>query len=270
VSDSESTASAVELLERAPLFSRLSRRNLQKLADLCVPRSYPAGETVIEEGSTGLGLFIVTSGRLEIFKDEGDSRATVAVMEPGGILGEMALIDDQPRSASAVTLEPTTCLLITRSSFQTLVNKEPEIAWCIVTPLAKRLRELQQRIIESGGLLLGDQTDQARRQPDQDQADDETTRDDSEAETSQPLLLQALRAQYALTMAGVAGMKSSVKVMESFFSSLAGTTRLSKSDDLGGVLRKLPEALLDATGEALSEAEKLPERMISRYRREWP
>jgi CRP-like cAMP-binding protein len=270
LSDPESTASAEELLKRAPLFSRLSRRNLQKLAELSVPRSYPAGETVIEEGSTGLGLFIITSGRLEIFKDEGDSRATVAVMEPGDILGEMALIDDQPRSASAVTLEPTSCLLITRSSFQTLVNKEPEIAMCIVTPLAERLRELQQRIIDSGGLILGDQTDHARSEPDQADAGDEAIRDDTEAEGSQPLLLQALRAQYALTMAGVTGMKSSVKVMESFFSSLAGTTKLSKSDDLGGVLRKLPEALIEATGAALGEVEKLPERIISRYRREWP
>jgi CRP/FNR family cyclic AMP-dependent transcriptional regulator len=149
---SEAENTAEDFLARAPLFARLGRRSLRKLAGLCVPRDFDTGAVLISEGDTGLGLFVVVSGRVEVTKGEGASKVRFAVMERGDLLGEMALIDDQPRSASAVALEPSRCLLITRNSFLSLAEKDPEIAWCLLPTLAYRIRDLQQKLLDSGAV----------------------------------------------------------------------------------------------------------------------
>jgi CRP-like cAMP-binding protein len=147
---------AEEFLQRAPLFARLESRQLHRLAGLCVPRTYDPGEEIVVEGSTGLGLFVITSGRVEVTRGTGDEKIVFAELGSGDLLGEMSLVDDQPRSATVRTLEPTTCLLITRGSFQSLVDSEPEIAWCIVPVLAGRLRALQEELIAGGsGATVG-------------------------------------------------------------------------------------------------------------------
>ena len=135
-----------EALARVPLFSHLVPRDLKKLARLCVPRSFVAGDRIIEEGSTALGMYVLIAGEIEVFKSEGKDRVVLGRMGRGDVLGEIALIDDRPRSASAVALEATECLLLTKDSFDLLVKKEPDIAWCIVPNLAERIREIRADI----------------------------------------------------------------------------------------------------------------------------
>jgi CRP/FNR family cyclic AMP-dependent transcriptional regulator len=259
-----------ELLKRVPLFARLGRRGLRTLAGLCMPREYPSDTLLITEGDTGLGLFILTSGRVEVYKGEGEGRIQLAELERGAILGEMSLIDDQPRSASAVTLEPTNCLLITRGSFQTLVKKDPEIAWCVVPTLADRIRELQQRMMEDEAALAS--VGEGKPSPGEEQekaegrgAEAKESEEDLRRST-EDALLGLVRGQYALALAGFAGIRGLVRAFESFLRTLASETDIDDSERLGEVTRKLPRGLVSALDSGLREAEKAPEQLLEKYR----
>ena len=250
---------AEEFLSRAPLFARLESRQLHRLAELCVPRSYDTGEEIVVEGSTGLGLFVITSGRVEVTRGTGEEKVVFAELGSGDLLGEMSLVDDQPRSATVRTLEATTCLLITRGSFQSLVDREPEIAWCIVPVLAGRLRALQEELIAGGGGATA-----AAAVEDLTWSEDEDDDKDSDAMRA---ALGLLRSQYALALAMAGGVRGFVEAAESFLRTLARDTDLEDGEDLGDVLRESPRGLINATEEGLAEVEKLPERMLARYRR---
>jgi len=250
---------AEDFLARAPLFARLEHRSLRKLAALCMPRDFEAGAVVISEGDTGLGLFVVVSGRIEVSKRTGDETVRLAVMERGDLLGEMALIDDQPRSASAVALEPTRCLLITRNSFQTLTSKDPEIAWCLLPTLAERIRDLQQRMIATG--VVAPEPGESGEPPPPPQTDAIT--DD---EKRDPLVGLA-HGQIAIAMAAAAGLRGFATTLERFLRELADTSKLDEADSVRDIARQLPASLLSASAAGLETAERVPEQLLERYRR---
>jgi CRP-like cAMP-binding protein len=248
-----------KFLSKAPLFARLDGRGLRRLAELCVPRNYEVGEEIVTEGSTGLGLFVITAGRVEVFKGAGEEKVVLAELGAGDIIGEMALVDDQPRSATITTLEPTSCLLITRSSFQSLVDREPEIAWCIVPTLATRIRALQEELII--GHEPSQSTDVLDVQPTAEMKNGDEDGDGTRA------LLRLLRGQHAMALALVAGMRGFAEATESFLRTFARETDLADGDDLRTVVRELPRGIAEATENGIEEVERLPERMLSRYRR---
>ena len=136
-----------EALSRVALFSKVKdERHLDKLADISVPKTFPADTLIIKEGTVGLGMFIIISGRVEVYRGEGDKRTTLAVLESGTIVGEMAMVNDQVRSANVRALEPTECLLVSRDAFKTLINQEPEVALSVMAVLSDRVRDNQNRI----------------------------------------------------------------------------------------------------------------------------
>lgn len=255
------------LLEQVPLFARLDHKERKKLAAVCLPKTFPVNTHMVEEGKPGLGLFIITAGKVEVYRGTGDRKQSLNILGMGSILGEMSLIDNQPRSASVVTLEPTECLLITRDSFHTLVQKHPQTAWCIAQVLAERFRRVDSKLLE-----LMD----AQPQPETaSEAVDETSRKPEEEEKKRPRgidtegMLDALRAEYALLLAGTEGLNRSAQIMETFLRSLARETELTDSKHLESLLRALPKAMKTALADALVEGERLPERMLSSFRREF-
>jgi len=255
-----------EVLAKVHIFNRLNKRDLRKLAKLCVPKSFAKGDTVVEEGATGLGLFVITSGSVEVFKGKDSDRTELGTMESGDILGEIALIDDQPRSASAVALAPTECLLLTRDSFDTLVKKEPEIAWCIVPNLAERIRELHDRANKAEERLDAKETEVS----DKEEKTTSTEATEEESDTASDLseaVMQMTRLQYGLMMGGVKGMTGMVKVWETLLSSFADETELSGSDDVTDVFERIPDGMVSASREAISELEDLPQEMVDSFRR---
>jgi CRP/FNR family transcriptional regulator, cyclic AMP receptor protein len=137
-----------EALSRVALFSRLKEKHLEKLADLSVPKTFPVDTLLIKEGTVGLGMFIITSGRVEVYRGEGDSRTTLAVLESGTIVGEMSLVNDEYRSANVRALEQTECLLVSKDAFNTLIHQEPDVALCVMSVLADRMRDSQNKIQE--------------------------------------------------------------------------------------------------------------------------
>jgi len=137
-----------ELLKSVELFSELDKKQINKLANLCVVKKYNKGYLLIKEGDVGLGTFIVTVGMAEVFKEVNGKKITIALVGPGNCIGELSLIDDAPRSANVNVFEDMECLLITKDSFNKLVRKNPEMALKIAFTMAKRLRTLTDEYIK--------------------------------------------------------------------------------------------------------------------------
>jgi CRP-like cAMP-binding protein len=140
--------SITERLKSISFFSDMSDHDLQQIAEITEEKTYAKGEAIIEERTSAERFFIIYRGKIEITKQfEDGEQFVLAVHSDGDFFGEMALLDEGPRSATARAVEPTTVLEITRSDFETLLYKAPVVAYHII-------RELSSRLRETGALLV--------------------------------------------------------------------------------------------------------------------
>ncbi|HVY48942.1 MAG TPA: Crp/Fnr family transcriptional regulator [Minicystis sp.] len=102
-------------------------------------REYPAGEVLFREGESGELMFVIQSGAVRITKEIGGEDKVLAVLGPGEFLGEMAILNGKPRTATAVVVEPTRCLVIEAKTLESMVARNAEIALRLIKKLAKRL-----------------------------------------------------------------------------------------------------------------------------------
>src|SRR5580704_10177189 len=102
-------------------------------------REYPPGEVLFREGEAGEVMFVIQSGAVRISKNIGGMDKILAVLGPGEFLGEMAILNGRPRSATATVVEPTRCLLIEARTLESMVARNAEIALRLIKKLAKRL-----------------------------------------------------------------------------------------------------------------------------------
>ena len=130
----------VEVLRRVPLFEDVSERHLRKIANLGSIRRYVPGAPILRAGSTGDACYIVLDGRAEVRLRPGRPGIAVGV---GDVIGEMALLDDAPRSADAVAETELVCFTLPRTSFKRLLRDEPTVTLVLLQTLAGRLRALQ-------------------------------------------------------------------------------------------------------------------------------
>lgn len=137
----------VELLSRVPLLSELSRRDLERIAQVAIPRSFPAGVRVFHEGDHSDACYVVRSGDLRVTREHSDGRAiALATLGPGDLFGELAMLDGQARSASVETLSDSELLALSASDFRRLLAEHPEISVKLVGALTRRLRETNERV----------------------------------------------------------------------------------------------------------------------------
>ena len=133
----------VLLLTKVPLFANLRTDQLSRLAPLLEPVAWPKGVRVFDMGEIGLELYIITSGRIGISVDPDPSRETfISELKAGDSLGEMALIDNERRSATAHVLEDTEALALDNEKFQGLLKSYPELGIGMLSALSQRLRAL--------------------------------------------------------------------------------------------------------------------------------
>lgn len=145
--DFPGSAEVVELLASVPVFEALEQGDLEQIAELAVPRLFAAGELVFREGDAGDTCYILHAGRARAVREHGGGRAlTLATFGPGEIFGELAMFEDERRSASVETLEPTSVVAILGRDMRRLLVEHPAIAPRLVVALGRRLRESNERL----------------------------------------------------------------------------------------------------------------------------
>jgi CRP-like cAMP-binding protein len=143
-----------DFLATIPLFSGLGTDELQKFAELTRERSYPKGSVILFQDDPGDSLFVLRAGRVKVVLIGEDGREVIlGVLEPGAHFGELALIDDQPRSAHVIAMDDSQLLILRREDFRRRVEANPTVAWALLTELSRRLRRADDKI---GGLVLLD------------------------------------------------------------------------------------------------------------------
>lgn len=133
----------VNILERTTLFQNLKQRQLEFISQRFADRNYEAGETIVMQGKTGIGFFIIVSGKAEAIRVRADGTKTVLnPLGPDDFFGEMALLTDTLRTASIVTTEPTRCLVLTRWDFIPMLKEDADMAVTVLQQLAERFTKM--------------------------------------------------------------------------------------------------------------------------------
>jgi CRP/FNR family transcriptional regulator, cyclic AMP receptor protein len=137
----------LELLGRVPVFATLEVDDLRRIAEVSVPRSFDPGQVVFREGDASDTCYIVRSGHVRAVREHGDGRTiTLATFGPGDFFGELALFEDERRSATVEAIEPTSVVGVLGPDMRRLMREHPEIATRLVIALGRRLRETNERL----------------------------------------------------------------------------------------------------------------------------
>jgi CRP/FNR family cyclic AMP-dependent transcriptional regulator len=141
------SADVVELLGGVPVFATLVKSDLERIAQLAVPRRFEPGEVVFREGDASDTCYVVRDGRARAIRTHRDGRTiTLARFGPGDIFGELALFEDELRSATVEAIEPTSVVAVLGPDMRRLMSAHAEISARLVIALGRRLRESNERL----------------------------------------------------------------------------------------------------------------------------
>jgi len=130
------------ILKKVPFFSQLKKSELREFKRILHHRYFRKGEIIFYEKEPGVGVYVIESGKIGIYKNfDEDSREELATLQSGEFFGEMALLDESPRSATAVAHENASVLGLFRPDLFNLVNKNPRLGNKILLKLAQMLAE---------------------------------------------------------------------------------------------------------------------------------
>ena len=129
-----------ERLAQVPLFKNLSKKHLKHIASLATRLDLPAGRQLTTEGEFGHEFIVVLDGEVEV--RHGDK--VITTRGPGEFFGEIALLENRPRTATVVTKTPVVVEVIGQREFATMLKDEPDVAAQLMSAMAQRLAELEQ------------------------------------------------------------------------------------------------------------------------------
>lgn len=135
-------SNAIEILRPVELFQHLSEEQLSLLAEHSREVQFRKNAILMTEGDAGESMYVIQSGTVKVFVSDEDGKELVLYEQgAGAVIGDIALLDDEPRSASVSTLEKTTALMIGKSSFIQCLKESPEMSLGIIRSLTQRLRQ---------------------------------------------------------------------------------------------------------------------------------
>lgn len=145
-------AELAAMIEGMPLFSDLEWNEVETLANYMQAYEAGKGSAVFSEGEAGNFMCLLVKGKVDVIKEDSHgAQKVVATVTAGKTLGEMSLIDNEPRSARAVAVETSTLLLLTRENFNRIMHDHPRLASHLILKLA---RLLSQRLRQTSGMLV--------------------------------------------------------------------------------------------------------------------
>jgi CRP/FNR family transcriptional regulator len=127
---------SADTLKKVPLFAGLDNRELGQIASSMRERRFSAGDTITQEGAGGAGFFVVESGEADVTV-AGEARGSIG---PGDYFGEIALINESPRTATITARTDMVCHGMTPWDFRPLVESNSNIAWKLLTAMSEKMR----------------------------------------------------------------------------------------------------------------------------------
>jgi CRP-like cAMP-binding protein len=142
-----STADVAGLLASVPVFETLEQADLERVAEVCVVRNFVRGTTIFREGDRSDTCYVVSTGHARAIREHGDGRTlSLAHFGPGDIFGELAMFDDESRSATVETLDDVEAIAVAGGDMRRLMREHPDLAVKMVISLGRRLREANERL----------------------------------------------------------------------------------------------------------------------------
>ena len=169
----ESEETALELLAAVPVFETLAHTDLVHVAEVAIPRHFEAGQVIFREGDASDTCYMVRHGHALALREHADGRSiALAHFGPGDIFGELAMFDDERRSATVQTLDEVDALAVAGADMRRLLVRHPDIAVKLVTSMGRRLRAANERIARQSfqtvqgrvASVLGTLVEQARKE----------------------------------------------------------------------------------------------------------
>jgi CRP/FNR family transcriptional regulator len=137
----------VDLLARVPVFEQLAPADLERVAEVAVPRRFEPHQVVFREGDDSDTCYVVRAGHARALREHADGRQiTLATFGSGDIFGELAMFDDERRSATVEAIDDLDCVAVLGPDMRGLMRRHPDIAVKLVIALGRRLREANERL----------------------------------------------------------------------------------------------------------------------------
>ncbi|MGD9675792.1 MAG: cyclic nucleotide-binding domain-containing protein [Candidatus Bipolaricaulia bacterium] len=131
----------IDALKKTPIFAKTSDESLQSLLKSAIQKTVQAGTKIVEKGQSGLGFYLVLSGKADVM---GGGKKLAEIGE-GGFFGELSVIDGAPRTADVVAKTDVTCLVVSQWAMRSIIETHPEIALSMLDELARRLRATHEK-----------------------------------------------------------------------------------------------------------------------------
>ena len=136
----EENKAVIAMLEKNPLWAGLDRKDLEAIIKVSEERKFGIGDIILGKGEGGVGFYLIMDGLVDVKSGS----KILAKLGPGQFFGEMAVLDNQPRSADVIAAEPSRCFIISEWSFKALISENPRIALKMLQELVRRLRDISK------------------------------------------------------------------------------------------------------------------------------
>jgi CRP/FNR family cyclic AMP-dependent transcriptional regulator len=184
----------VALLAHVPVFEELAPEHLERIASVAVPRTFDSGQVVFREGDDSDTCYVVCSGHARAIRSHSDGRTiTLATFGAGEVFGELAMFDDEKRSATVEAVDAVEAIAILGPDMRRLLREHPEISAKLVTTLGRRLRAANERLASQSfqtvqsrvAQVVSQLVAQERSEGGREAADDEVVLTTTQAEVAQ-------------------------------------------------------------------------------------